>query len=238
MAEVLSTKIEFRKIKVKPSAVHLEFTETRSMKSVDGHGEANEWLEATDYIVDKRLDPLREFHNAMSALKPHLILLCEFFDDIDSIPIEFLASIEVTGISLGGSDEYSGVTITGYRKLRSGKVFNMNAPFTRFNDEENPDAYPLSFEMASAVGEVERCATEYLQGRHAASVQLELFPTEVEHRDREARDLKLEISSSHSDKVIETTLSGLSDLADELAARGAIRPQAAKDMRDLESMGR
>ncbi len=110
----------------------------------------------------------------MSALKKHVCVLCEFFEDIDQIPETYLASLTVTGISLGGHDEHEGVTVVAQKKLKSGKVLNLVTPFTRFVDDENPDAYPYGFELASAVGVVESEASLFLGGKKAQNAQLEL----------------------------------------------------------------
>lgn len=220
MNTMLSNTISFTKIKVKPGTVELEFEETKRMKA----GDEQEWIESSDYKVLRRLDPVKEFHDALQALKPHVVVILEMFDSLEELPEHFMSTITVTGISLGGSDEYAGVTIVAQRKLKSGKVFNMITPFTRFSDDENPDAYPHGFELASLVSAVEANAREYLAGKHAAGVQLELFPAEPQASDFDAmatnalahdeigqQDIRLEISTEGMDAVT-TSLAELQGL--------------------------
>lgn len=224
---MLSSRIDFTKIKVKPGAVELEFEETKRMQSSDDQ----QWVESSDYKVTRRLDPVKEFHDALQDLKPHVVVILEMFDSLDELPEHFMSTITVTGISLGGSDEYAGVTIVAQRKLKSGKVFNMITPFTRFSDDENPDAYPHGFELASLVSAVESHARDYLAGKHAASLQLELFPAEPQPGDFDGgavnalaydeagqHDVRIEISALGMTDSIATSLRDLQGLSGELVA--------------------
>jgi len=213
---MLSNTISFTKIKVKPGTVELEFEETKRMKA----GDDQEWIESSDYKVLRRLEPAKEFHDALQALKPHVVVILEMFDDLEELPEHFMSTITVTGISLGGSDEYAGVTIVAQRKLKSGKVFNMITPFTRFSDEENPDAYPHGFELASLVSAVEANAREYLAGKHAAGVQLELFAAEPQAGDFDGMAIKSfahdEIGQQQHDVYVKISTEGMDPIATSL----------------------
>ncbi len=91
---------------------------------------------------------------AFNMLKTHLVVLCEqpesgmvnhanIGGDFD---ITLLDNYVITGIVIGGTDEHEGVTIIGQKLLKSGKVLNLIAPFTKYEDD-----YIFSSELSTDV---------------------------------------------------------------------------------------
>lgn len=83
-----------------------------------------------------------------------------------------LSSIRATGYAIGGGDdETAGATVIAKRKLASGKVLNLTAPFTRFEGE---NGYKYAGKLAEDIEMVAQEAILYLQGKHAPDLQLEM----------------------------------------------------------------
>lgn len=121
--------------------------------------------------------PHPDLINAMNNLRKHLVVLCDqresdivISDEFSTFEAGKLPDIKVTGISIGGDEEYEGVTITGQRILKNRKVVNLNTPFTFFTDpvEENYQFEEYLFEDVSMVlVEVEA----YINGKRAIKEQ-------------------------------------------------------------------
>lgn len=93
--------------------------------------------------------------NAFKALVPHLAFLCEQkeaagTDFLEDLPDNIGSILEVSGYTLGGDGDSRGVTLTGKRFLKSNKVLNLNAPFTKFADENENYAFQFELEQAAA----------------------------------------------------------------------------------------
>ena len=123
---------EILKASVKNDRVEVTFKENFSDENY-----SNEVSKKCSQIVHSDLKA------ALEKLKPHLVLICEqpearaiidtgFFD----FDIENLDNYNVTGYSIGGSDEHLGVTIIGQKLLKSGQVLNLIAPFTKFENND------------------------------------------------------------------------------------------------------
>lgn len=100
--------------------------------------------------------------NAFKALVPHMAFLCEQKEAdgknfLEDMPNNIDSILEVTGYTVGGDGDSRGVTLTGKRFLKSNKVLNLNAPFTKFADE-NED-YAFQFELEQAI---ESCCYEVM----------------------------------------------------------------------------
>lgn len=124
-------------------------------------------------------EPHLDLINALDELKVHLAGLCEIMpmSDINLTDKEYLndlryMSLKVTGISLGGSDEHSGVTLIGRKTLRNNRVLNLVAPFTKFEEENEP--YKYQYELSVCVSNLEQEFIAYMNGKYAPSKQLEL----------------------------------------------------------------
>lgn len=115
--------------------------------------------------------------NAFKALVPHMTFLCELKeadgkDFLEDIPKNIDSIVEVTGYTVGGDGDSRGVTITGKRFLKSNKVLNLNAPFTKFADE-NED-YKFQFELEQAIESCSYEVNEYIFNKKWKVVQQEL----------------------------------------------------------------
>ena len=112
---------------------------------------------------------------AFKALTGHMAILCELREaKEESAPQELndLNTVEVTGYSIGGTDEDEGVTLIGKRFLKSKKVLNLIAPFTKFANEN--EEYPYSYELMGAINLCGYEVEQYLTARKWAIVQQEL----------------------------------------------------------------
>lgn len=124
--------------------------------------------------IKKRAHP--DLVEAFKSLTPHLYFLTEMEDDarwraknpqaelkdvFDLTPV--LGEFKVTSFSIGGYDEHEGVTITGQKKLKSGKILNLNTPFTKWIDENSPYGFSddLFRDVQVVIGEIKL----YLNGK-------------------------------------------------------------------------
>lgn len=112
---------------------------------------------------------------AFKNLVGHIAILCELREaKEESLPDELkdLSTVEVTGYSIGGTDEDEGVTLIGKRFLQSKKVLNLIAPFTKFANEN--EEYPHSFTLLQAIEACNYEAEQYLTAKKWGIVQQEL----------------------------------------------------------------
>lgn len=112
---------------------------------------------------------------AFDALIPHLPQLCELDVHMNLLdPSDFLlSSFKVTGFSIGGNDEHEGVTLIGRKNLKTGKVLNLVAPFTKWEDEHEP--YRFAGALYDAIAKCDYEIQQYLfHSKVAPPVQLEL----------------------------------------------------------------
>ena len=110
--------------------------------------------------------------NAFKALVPHMAFLCEQKEFLEDMPENIDSILEVTGYTVGGDGDSRGVTLTGKRFLKSNKVLNLNAPFTKFTDE-NED-YAFQFELEQAIESCSYEVNEYIFNKKWKVVQQEL----------------------------------------------------------------
>ena len=105
-----------------------------------------------------------DLKEAFDRLRVHVVCICEQpeADQVRARGIfdfdpEILNNYVVTGYTHGGSDESAGVTIIAQKLLKSGKVLNLIAPFTQFEDADTYEfAGELYAEIASCDHEVEQ----------------------------------------------------------------------------------
>lgn len=124
-------------------------------------------------------EPHDDLINSLQELSIHLAVLCEIipaqevnFKEKEYLENSSYKALKVTGVSFGGSDEHSGVTIVGRRTLKNNRVLNLIAPFTKYEDEHNQ--YKFSTELYDSCSKVEQEFIAYMQGKYAPSKQLEL----------------------------------------------------------------
>lgn len=135
--------------------------------------------------------PIHEdLREAFANLTPHFAFICEEINEstcrtaINDIQkgVEIdaetnpLRKYDVTGFTLGKESE--GVTISGTKKLESGKSININTPFIKWDDSDNP----FIQELIEAVDEVKSEVYEYIEGKRAPlkNAQISAFEDDEE----------------------------------------------------------
>jgi hypothetical protein len=132
-----------------------------------------------------------DLKRVFDKLIPHLIVIC---DQKEAILIEDLENIDgdvlyfdgdssnedsknqryiVTQFSISGSGESEGISLVGYKKIGE-KVLNLNAPFTKYEDD-----YRFSEELALTIQSCIHEVEEYLNGKYAIK-QLEIPEDEID----------------------------------------------------------
>ena len=150
-----NAKIEILKASVKSDRLEVTYRESFSEENY-----SNEVSKKCSQIVHSDLKA------ALEKLKPHLVLICEQpeADEIKragiyDFDVESLDNYVVRGYSIGGTDESVGVTIIGQKLLKTGMVLNINAPFTKYEDE---DAYDFAGALAADIEACNYEVQEYL----------------------------------------------------------------------------
>lgn len=145
---------------------------------------------------------------AFKALSGHLALLCETREsvDLDLGDPEHAVVVDklyVTGFTVGGSDDKEGVTLIGGKKLSSGKVLNLVAPFQVFEDD---GSYEFADELKTEIGICLEEVRLYLDEGKAAVRQLDMFEDmiEVGEEGEPGDDMNISISAEGMEPI-ETT---------------------------------
>lgn len=115
--------------------------------------------------------------NSFSQLVSHMAFLCEQKEAdgkefLEDLPDNIDKVLEVTGYSIGGDGDNKGVTLTGKRFLKTNKVLNLNSPFTKFEDDNEP--YQFAFKLEQAISTCEYEVNEYIFNKKWKVVQQEL----------------------------------------------------------------
>lgn len=170
---------EFKKIKVDLATKFLELTYTERRA-------VGEEMVETEYDgVRRKVEVHQDLRDAMANFIPHMVILCELHDEAEFrgrnlVPFsrEEMAAIlkyDVQSISTGGQDEHFGITISGRKTLRGGKVFNINAPFTKFEGGEHETPYAYAGDMHEAFMLLEKEVNLFLdEGKVAPSTQTKM----------------------------------------------------------------
>jgi|GEM_PF-6420331 len=108
--------------------------------------------------------PHSDFENALEKIKND-------FMDILELPEEYGADLELRGLSIKLDDFLSkeGVTITGLKKLNSGKQVCINTPYLEFSDENSV----LTERTIKKINHLEDEAFKYIDGKRK-NAQLKL----------------------------------------------------------------
>ena len=137
-------------------------------------------------------DDLRE---AFQNLIPHFAFICEEITEsvcrqaindikkgveIDS-ETDPLRKYDVNGFTLGKESE--GVTISGTKSLESGKSININTPFIKWDDNDNPFIHELIEDVDFLKSEV----YEYIEGKRAPLKNAQISAFEEEYEDEETK---------------------------------------------------
>lgn len=136
----------------------------------------NLYLRRTTTVEGKNL-VTSDLINAFSKLNPHAALLTEQkevdgIESVDEVPDIIGQVLDVTGYSIGGDGDNEGVTLIAKRFLKTGKVLNLCAPFTMFNNEN--ESYINAFELEQEIQSCEFEVKEYLFNKKWRIVQQEL----------------------------------------------------------------
>lgn len=170
----MATTYNVTKAKLKGNYLELEMEET--VDTPDGLTATNEISKKCNVLVHPDL------LKAMDALTFHLIVIAgqkgdEVLKNVgpnDALVSNYTKDFGTTGYSIGGHDEYLGVTLIGYKKFASGKKLNLCTPFTMFADEN--DQYDYADELKEDISRVEAEIMLYLSGeKTGCNKQLDMF---------------------------------------------------------------
>ncbi|WP_027381849.1 hypothetical protein [Epilithonimonas caeni] len=121
--------------------------------------------------------PIHEdLERAFDNLIPHFIIITEESEVTEKLkrlitrpdnedfilPEDIEKKYKVTGISISGSEDNQGVTISGYKNLNTGKSVSFDTPNQKFDDED----YEFSQELYDAVEHLKSEVLEYMDGKH------------------------------------------------------------------------
>lgn len=149
---------------------YLEVEYDNKQMSTDGDGDTT-FTDTLTFSGGQKVHA--DLLNAFDALTIHLAVLCEQVEfKVAFDEPSLLSRFSVTGFSIGGSGEHSGVTLIGRKDLKSKKVLNLCAPFTKYDPETSDYEYcsELYSIVSMACGEV----VAYLEGKHEPSKQMKL----------------------------------------------------------------
>lgn len=201
----METEIDIKKAKlIDHKYLEVEYTET---------------LEKDDQYITNEIskkckhEAHQDLIDAYKKFIPHLALLSEFVDEAYIADMnwdwgnaqsiyhqEIFYSFDVTSISFGGSGDHEGVTITGRKNLKTGKVLNLNSPFTKFDSEV--EEYLHTDKLYSAFVNWDTEVKAYINGKYAPSKQLELF-TEGEKDTGIPDGVKIEVKGPDDEEFKE-----------------------------------
>ena len=175
--------IEIKKVKLIKGGEKLEvaYKETGELKATN------------DKVCDEAVHA--DLAKSVNGLAVHLAILTDYISEKQSSDKELIDKFVVTGYSIGGKEDEEGVTITGYRKTKSGQTVTLNSPFTRFEQKEESQ-YILMGELQSSLDKVESEVLAYLfEGKKSDDPQGSLFPddenvTQIKIADEETEEEK------------------------------------------------
>lgn len=149
-----------------------------SMNTIEIEYEDNKRI-GDDYVTIEmsakpKWEPHSDLLNEFKKLRPHLVRLCEEGElpENEEQLENYLMNFRVTGYVIGGKEEHEGVTLIGRKELSNGRVLNLIAPFTKWEDQHNP--YDYATELLSAVDGCSTEVTEYLHGKKQPAPQLKM----------------------------------------------------------------
>ena len=140
-------------------------------------------------------DDLRE---AFANLIPHFAFICEEISEsvcresindiakgvIQDSETDHLRKYDVSGFTLGKDSE--GVTISGNKKLESGKSININTPFIKWDDVD----YPFMQELIQTVDLLKSEVYEYIEGKRAPIKHQTIDMFEEDDEEENSKGLK------------------------------------------------
>lgn len=161
---------DIKKIKLESDyCLKVEFEQTTT------HQEGESQIKTTtEFAVTYRHRVHPDLIESLDRVKPHLACLCELTDNPDAAAPELLSKLKVTGLGFGGHDEHYGVTVIGRKDLKTKKVLNLIAPFTKFEGGEHEPGYDWSHELGFLCEGVKSEVIQYMEGKYAPNKQLEM----------------------------------------------------------------
>ena len=131
---------------------------------------------ATDQVTKVCNNPVHaDFKEKMAHLGVHAILICELVDitklklkDLDDYHPPLLEYITIHGVTI---KEGEGVTISFERKLSTGKVINLNTPYTKYYED---NGYKYGDDLQIAIDELVKEVEAYLEGKFGEGAQLSM----------------------------------------------------------------
>lgn len=167
------SNITIKKAKIKDKM----FLEAEYSEELPEHGTKTTKLSCT-VTIHKDLD------YSFNHLRNHLAILCDevSLDDIGYAEAEdiLFSGFGVRSFTIGGTDDFKGVVISGYKKGRYG-IVNLNTPFVKFEDSDYRYIDILKEDIDSCIHEVK----QYLfHGKKAPDIQLEIPFSEMDESDK------------------------------------------------------
>lgn len=126
----------------------------------------------------------------MKKLAPHFAIICEEIElpvELKDVTPESIEPFTVRGFHRGGNEEMPGVTIVGHKKLKSGKILGLNAPFLKFKREDSKDNgnfYPHESHLQGVLAEIEILTEDCVEGKgFKPDPQLDLYSSSEDNGD-------------------------------------------------------
>lgn len=178
--------MEFKKIKLtKDGGLEIHYK---------GYTRSGAQRYSQEVALVSEMPPHKDLLNAFSGLNFFLADLCEQKDCVvesvmsvsanaDLEQSDVTQKVECRGVTLGGSDEHSGICLVGRRKLEGKRVLNLVSPFRKWEDEN--DRYERIYELEMAYESLKQEAREYLKGKYAPSPQGDLFADSDQEQEDE-----------------------------------------------------
>lgn len=166
--------VKLKKAKIKDDL----FLEVEYSEDLPGHSRKDTKLSCTVPVHD-------DLKEAFAKLHTHLAILCDEVKAPKSSQFNEAnyPDFTVRSFSIGGTEENTGVTISGAKEGKYGTV-NLNTPFTKYESDD----YPFVSQLAEDINTCEHEVMQYLfEGKKAPDAQLEMeFGEEEEPENVEA----------------------------------------------------
>lgn len=162
--------------------------------------------------------PIHEdLERAFDNLIPHFIIITEESEITDKLqnlitrpnnenfvlPEDIEKKYKVTGITISGSEDNEGVTISGLKFLKTGKSVSFNTPDKKFDDEE----YEFTDELYQAVEHLKNEVLEYMDGKHGTKMVVGSFNFDEDDEENDSfklpKGVTVEVSTSGNDEDIQ-----------------------------------
>jgi hypothetical protein len=179
----ISRKISRAKI-TKTTCVEVDYDQTITIQQAD----SEKPLELSGECPYKgRNIAHQDLIDAFRLLHPHFAILCDL-KEVNNMTLHELENnlnkidnIGVRSFSIGGSGDNEGVTLSGFKKIGN-KMINLNTPFTKFDDENDP--YTNMVELQHVINVIIEEVELYLDGKVAPDAQMSMDFGDEEEDDQ------------------------------------------------------